>query len=208
MELNTHTQRRREVSELGVIQSPTPLELFLGKLLWIKLDALSLKPSGSLDAEQLTYLLCHQHPISINVLSVLQFKSFKIYIQNTNMLKICFSPHIADCNTHQFSQQTGVLWAHGQQARICMSVFHHQIREHRRVLDFTCCRRAHLLGTARNVLLIQRLIFLEMKCSLTQNSTLITGHRDKRGRKSGCWGLSSHGMTHRGDMTVSAVLLW
>jgi len=29
---NTHTEG--EVIELGVIQSPTPLELFLGKLLW------------------------------------------------------------------------------------------------------------------------------------------------------------------------------
>lgn len=105
------------------------------------------------------------------------------------------------------SRQTGALWAHSQHAGICMSVFHHQIREHRRMLDFTCRHRAHLLGTARNVLLIRRLIFLEMKCSLTQNSTLITGHRDKRGRKRGHWGLSSHGMTHRGDMTVSAVLL-
>jgi len=44
------------------------------------------------------------------------------------------------------------------------------------------------MGTARNVLLIQRLIFLEMKCSLTQNSTLITGHRDKMGRKRGALG--------------------
>lgn len=101
-----------------------------------------------------------------------------------------------------------MLWAHSQHARVCMSVFHHQIREHRRMLDYTCRRRAHLMRTGRNVLLIQRLIFLEMKCSLTQNSTLITGHRDKMGRKRGRWGLSSHGITHREDVTVSAVLLW
>lgn len=152
-----------------------------------------------------SYPICYATSISIN--AALQFEYFRLYIQNTNMLKRCFSPHIAACNTHRFSRQTGALWAHSQPARICMSVFHHQIREHRCMLDFTCHHRAHRLRTARNVLFIQRLIFLEMKCSLTQNSTLITGHRDKRGRKRGRWGLSSHGMTHRGDMTVSGGLL-
>lgn len=152
-----------------------------------------------------SYPICNATSPSIN--AGLQFESFRLYIQNTNMLKICLSPCTADCNMHRFSRQTGALWARSQPARICMSVFHHQIREHLRMLDFTCRHRAHLLGTARNVLLIQRLIFLEMKCSLTQNSTLITGHRDKRGRKRGHWGLSSHGMTHRGHMTVSAGLL-
>lgn len=109
------------------------------------------------------------------------------------MLKICFPPHIADCNTHRFSQQTGVFL--GPQPALpgyawaCFII--------RFALDFTCRRRAHLLGTARNVLLIHRLIFLEMKCSLAQNRTLITGRGDKRGR----WGLSSRGRTHGADTT-------
>lgn len=94
-----------------------------------------------------SYPICNATSPSIN--AGLQFESFRLYIQNTNMLKICLSPCTADCNMHRFSRQTGALWAHSQHARICMSVFHHQIREHLRMLDFTCRHRAHLLGTAK-----------------------------------------------------------
>ncbi len=130
-----------------------------------------------------SYPICYATSISIN--AALQFESLRLYIQNTNILKICFSPHIAAYNTHRFSRQTGALWAHSQHARICMSVFHHQIHEHRCMLDFTCRHRAHLLRTARNVLFIQRLIFLEIKCSLTQNSTLLQVIEIRGGERGG-----------------------
>lgn len=123
--------------------------------------------------------------------------SFIFYcIQNTNMLKN--EKTISPMPNKQ--GHASVSWRAG---KLCMSVFHRRIHD----VEIHLTPKSSPAGKGQKCHAHSETDFLEDEMFTHTERKSYYRSRRQDGREGGCWGLSGHGMTHRGDMTISAVLL-